>query len=250
MPTPPPATQARISDPAAPRVVLVEDDVELREALSENLRLNGMNVLEVASGAGFREAMRMEHVDAAIIDVNLPDASGFELARDLSDDDDRPGLIILTARTGRDDRLQGYAEGADIYMTKPVDNDELVLAVRNLVRRVAETRRKRRPTPETAPAWQLDIARRLLVAPDGTVVVLSGREVMLLELFEKAKGNILSRGYVTSTMGYGSPGPEHRGLDAALRRLRHKVAGRGLELPLLVIHAAGIRFVAPLKIVS
>lgn len=245
MPMPPSLAQAAFSSGPA-RVVLVEDDADLREALTENLRLNGISVLDVETGAAFREAVRVSQVDAAIIDVNLPDASGFDLARELHGRVDRPGIVILTARDGRDDRLLGYAGGADLYMTKPVDNEELVLAVRNLTRRVAGARRERQDGPE--PAWQLDRARKLLVAPDGTIVVLSGREVMLLELLEKARGSPLSRGFLGSVMGYGMPGPEHRGLDAAIRRLRRKAALRQVELPLLVVQSLGIRFVAPLRI--
>jgi len=252
MPTLPSSAQAAFSaafSSAAPaRVLLVEDDADLREALTENLRLNGISVLDVETGAAFREAVRVSQVDAAIIDVNLPDASGFDLAKELYGREDRPGIVILTARNGRQDRLLGYAGGADLYMTKPVDNEELVLAVRNLAQRVAGARRERDDGAQPAAAWQLDLARKLLVAPDGTILVLSGREAMLLELLEKAKGNPLSRSYLGSVMGYGAPGPEHRGLDAAVRRLRRKAALRQIDLPLLVVQSLGLRFVAPLKI--
>lgn len=232
--------------PASASVILVEDDADLREALTENLRLNGISVLEVETGAAFRAAMRERQVDTAIIDVNLPDASGFDLARELQGAADRPGIVLLTARSGRQDRLAGYAGGADLYMTKPVDNEELVLAVRNLARRVADARRA--PPGTRAAAWQLDLARRLLVAPDGRVVVLSGREATLLELLQKARGGPLSRTYLGAVMGYGPPGPERRGLDAAILRLRRKAARRGLDLPLLAVQSLGLRFVAPLEI--
>jgi DNA-binding response OmpR family regulator len=237
--------QGRTSIPGAVKVLLVEDDVELREALAENLRLNGMDVLEADTAAAFREVVRMERVDAAIIDINLPDASGFDLAHELSGDDDRPGIVMLTARTERHDRLRGYAEGADVYMTKPVDNDELVLVVRNLSSRIVGARDSK-PHP-SEPEWLLDVARRLLTSPDGRIVVLSGKEVMLFELFAKADGAFLSRSYIASAMGYGAPGPARRGLDAALHRLREKTARIQIELPILVVHSKGVRFVAPLK---
>lgn len=250
MPTSPFPAQAPTSTPASASVILVEDDADLREALTENLRLNGINVLEVETGAAFRAALRERQVDAAIIDVNLPDASGFDLARELQGAADRPGIVLLTARSGRQDRLAGYAGGADLYMTKPVDNEELVLAVRNLARRVADARRAPREAQASAAAWQLDLARKLLVAPDGTVLVLSGREVTLLELLQKAEGGPLSRAYIGTVMGYGAPGPEHRGLDAAIRRLRRKAERRKLDLPLLAVQSLGIRFVAPLTMVE
>ncbi|MCX5496085.1 response regulator transcription factor [Kaistia dalseonensis] len=228
-------------------MLLVEDDIELREGLAENLRLNGLTVHEAATGSEFRTAIAMSEVDVAIIDINLPDASGFELAHDIGGQDDRPGIIILTARAGRQDRLRGYTEGADLYLTKPVDNGELVLAVRNLAKRVIQSRAHRpRPGPEGL-TWRLDVARKLLISPDDKLLVLTGKEVMLLEMFEKAKEKPLSRSYLASVMGYGAPGPNHRGLDAALRRLKDKASKAQIDLPFLVVHTIGVRFVGNLK---
>ena len=227
------------------RVLLVEDDHELREALAEHLRLHGIEVAEADSARAFSDALRAAPVDVAIIDVNLPDASGYELTRGLAQGEMRPGVIILTARVGRDDRRQGYAEGADLYMTKPVDGEELLLAVRNLARRVREARAAQSGVERAA--WTLDVARKLLVSPAGVSIVLSGREVLLLEQFIKAQGEPASRASLAEIMGYGMPGPENRGLDAALRRLREKATAQSLELPLLVIHSIGIRFAAPFR---
>lgn len=230
------------------RVLLVEDDRELREGLAENLRLNGVSVTEADSGVSFRNAMRSGTIDVAIIDVNLPDVSGFELARELARDERPPGIIMLTARTGHRDRRQGYSEGADLYMTKPVDGEELLLAVRNLARRVRRSQGIAGSDEPDQPGWKLDVARRMLISPDNAVILLSGREVMLLEQFVEAKGAPLSRSSISETMGYGSPGPTNRGLDAAIHRLREKAAERNAELPLLVIHSIGIRFAAPLRL--
>lgn len=232
------------------KVLIVDDDEELRTALTENLRLNGIIVREVENGAAFRDVLRMDRMDVAIIDVNLPDISGFELARELSEKIDRPGIILLTARAERSDRLQGYLEGADIYMTKPVDNDELVLVVRNLSGRLANAQLSSQPKQAPKPGWKLDVGRKLLISPDDRIVVLSGREVMLMELFEKAGGATLSRSYIASVMGYGQPGPEHRGFDAALRRLKEKATRAQVDIPLLSVKSMGIRFVAPLMTID
>lgn len=230
------------------RVLLVEDDDELREGLAENLRLNGIEVAEAYSGRSFRDALRAEPIDVAIIDVNLPDTSGFELVRELAAGGLRPGVIILTARTSPQDRRAGYAGGADLYMTKPVDGEELLLAVRNLARRVRHAQTQASASHSGERAWRLDMARKLLVSPEGASLALSGREVLLLEQFVKAEGAPVSRAALAETMGYGIPGPENRGLDAALRRLREKAAARNIELPLLVIHSIGIRFASPFRL--
>lgn len=147
------AGKASHSEGAGAHVLLVEDDDELREALAETLRLNGMTVSEAESGAAFRDALRAGDVEVAIIDVNLPDISGFMLARDLAAAPRRPGIIMLTL-AARHDRVRGYAEGADLYMTKPVDGEELVLAVGNMARRLRPRRSHRRTArPRPAGGW-------------------------------------------------------------------------------------------------
>lgn len=226
-----------------PRILLVEDDTELREALAENLRLNGMSVVEAASGLAFHQALPGHRFDVVILDVNLPDTNGFQLARIVHAIPRRPGIILLTARTGQHDRIQGYTEGADLYMTKPVDGRELFLAVRNLATRVQHGRGQ-----ITSAAWQLDVVGKRLVTPEGTALALTSREVLLLEQFVLAEGKPVPHSTLTAIMGYGSPGPESRGLDAALRRLHEKAHAQDLRLPLQVIHAIGIRFTAPLAL--
>lgn len=235
--------QAPESGKPSPRILLVEDDDDLREGLAENLRLNGMRVTEADCGGAFHAARRAATFDVAILDVNLPDSNGFELAASMSGDRHRPGVIMLTARTGQEDRIRGYSEGADLYMTKPVAGAELLLAVRNLARRIG-------PHPAAASAgtaWRLDMLMRRLVSPDGRPLELSGREVMLIEQFAGKDGEAMSRRALSELLGYGTPGPENRALDAALRRLRQKFAEAGMEQPIISVNNLGIRFIAPLQ---
>lgn len=233
------------------RAILVEDDHDLRQGLADYLRLSGVDVRDVTSGLELFRTLRVESFDVAILDVNLPDSSGFDLARELSAERGM-GLILLTARTGRDDRIRGYAEGADLYLTKPIDGQELVLAVRNLARRVhggvagsqpaaAETRAAAAPAP-----WRLDMLRHCLVPPHSDPIQLSGRELMLLEFLAAAEGATVTRAALAEHLGYDTTAAEGRGLDAVLRRLRRKVADRDLELPVRAMHAIGVRFSAPL----
>lgn len=229
------------------RILLVEDDDELREGLAENLRLSGMKVTEADSGMAFYRAMRSEMFDVAILDVNLPDANGFELAASIAGDRRAPGVIMLTARTGQGDRIRGYAEGADLYMTKPVVGEELLLAVRNLVRRM-KVHDAPAPAGEQGP-WQLNVRLCRLVNPRGQAIDLSGRETMLLEQFADANGAPIPRRVLADIMGYGAPSAEKRGLDAALRRLRQKMTAAEIASPILGVQNLGIRFTAPLVLV-
>src|SRR5690606_26111308 len=136
--------------------------------------------------------------DVAVLDVNLPDTTGFALSQGLVSEGYQLGIILLTARTGRNDRIQGYDVGADIYLTKPVDGEELALAIRNLTRRV---RGKRDSSRDSTPSlWRLDILSSQLTSPDGQVLILTGREVLLLEQIAEANGAPVSRGNLARTM--------------------------------------------------
>lgn len=232
------------------RAVLVEDDHDLRQGLADYLRLSGVEVRDVSSALDFYRLLRLEDFDVAILDVNLPDANGFDLARELSEERGM-GLVLLTARTGRDDRIRGYAEGADLYLTKPIDGRELLLAVRNLARRVQSSTAARPITAEgragaPAHAWRLDALGQSLVPPGGDPIPLSGRELMLLDFLAQADGATVPRRVLSEHLGYAASGSDGRGFDAVLRRLRRKAADRGHELPIRAVHAMGIRFAAPM----
>ena len=229
-----------------PSVVLVEDDHELREGLAENLRLSGMQVTEAESGMAFHAILARKSFDVAVLDVNLPDTTGFALSQGLVSGGYQLGIILLTARAGRNDRIEGYDVGADIYLTKPVDGEELALAIRNLTRRV---RGKRDSVRDRTPSvWRLNILSSQLTAPDGQVLSLTGREVLLFEQIAGAKGAPVSRGNLAMTLGYETQGPESRGLDVALGRLRRKFTDAGLKSPLVGVRNVGMRFFGQLEI--
>jgi len=247
---------AKSGSDRAVRVILIEDDHDLRQGIADYLRLQAIEVTDVASGAGFYTTLMDGDFDVAILDVNLPDVSGFELARVISST--KPmGVIMLTARTGREDRIKGYEQGADLYLTKPVDGEELALAIANLARRVRSTASSAKATADdkdhalaqaTEHQWLLDLQRHRLTSPEGRAILLSGREAMLMETLARAAGATVPRHVLDTLFGTGSADPESRRLDAALRRLRMKARAAGCDLPLHVVHAVGVRFVGTLKL--
>lgn len=232
-------------------VILVEDDHDLRQSLADYLRLSNMLVTEAASGIAFYRALQAGRFDIAVLDVNLPDTSGFDLAADVAGRHDM-GVILLTARIGREDRVRGYGKGADIYLTKPVDSEELALAIGNLARRM---RLASSAIPEVSAAvgrgnagWQLDRRRRTLHAPGIGTAKLSARETMLLELLARHGDATVSRAAISSLFGDAEPDPESRRLDAALARLRAKLKAEGMDLPFQVVHSVGLRLVRAISV--
>lgn len=233
-------------------VILVEDDHDLRQSLADYLRLRNMVVTEAASGIAFYRALQTGRFDIAVLDVNLPDTSGFDLASDIAGQRDM-GVIMLTARTGRDDRVRGYSKGADIYLTKPVDSEELALVVGNLARRMrlaAGSPKESSPSVDREKAdWELDRHARTLHAPGLGTAKLSARETLLLELLARHGDATVSRARISALYGDAEPDPESRRLDAALARLRSKLKTESMELPLQVVHSVGLRLVRPISII-
>ena len=133
-------------DNAAPRVLVVEDDVTVRDALDAALRAEGYVVESVADGSDFERDLRTFRPDLVVLDVRLPvGPDGFALGRRLRAESDVP-LVFLTAADELDDRLQGFTAGADDYLTKPFSVAELLARVRALLRRAGRL---------TSPTWQV-----------------------------------------------------------------------------------------------
>ncbi len=133
-------------DNAAPRVLVVEDDVTVRDALGAALRAEGYVVEAVADGSDFERDLRRFRPDLVVLDVRLPTGpDGFALGRRLRAESDVP-LVFLTAADELDDRLKGFTAGADDYLTKPFSVAELLARVRALLRRAGRL---------SSPTWQV-----------------------------------------------------------------------------------------------
>lgn len=224
----------------------MEDDQVLRKSLTDFLSLNSISVVDVASVSSFRKTVAGGDFDVALIDLGLPDGSGFDVARELRGTG--IGLIIITARSGRADRLQGYQEGADLFFIKPVDGTELVLAIRNLARRLRRSESVSAGVAEVDAFWTFDRSGQRLVAPTGASIKLSGREAAFVDRLARAGGETASRDELTSALGYHEIDSESRRVDAVLRRLRQKAREANIELPVHAVHSLGFRFAAKLSI--
>ena len=122
-----------------PALLIVEDDVDVAEMVTTFFRGQGYEVFTVNWGEQAIDACRTNHPDLVVLDIRLPDIDGFEVARRLRKNQRTQNIpiIFLTERRERDDRMQGFELGADDYVTKPFDIQELRLRVRNALRRVA-----------------------------------------------------------------------------------------------------------------
>ncbi|MFG1946237.1 response regulator transcription factor [Nonomuraea sp. NPDC048826] len=118
------------------KVLVVDDEPNIRELLSEALMLNGFTVSTASSGWRALEAVTRERPDIVVLDVMLPDLDGFAVARRLRERGDSPMVLFLTAKDAVSDRIAGLTAGGDDYVTKPFSLEEVVLRVRAILRRI------------------------------------------------------------------------------------------------------------------
>lgn len=223
------------------KVLIVEDNHDLRESVVEYLGMTGVLAVGVASAAEFYAAMITGEWSIVVVDIGLPDQSGYILVEYLRSNTVSK-VIILTARSALDDRIRGYDAGADLYLTKPVDCRELAAAISSLaLRRNAAAQHLTAPSPlPSQDIWSLARSDWSLVAPDGAVITLTGKEVRFLELLAATPGTSVPRGILLQHLYNRHDEYTSRSLDALVRRLRSKIqAATGISQPIKTDHAVG-----------
>jgi len=231
------------------KIIVVEDDADLREEITSYLSLSGLETEGVGSAAELYRRMAVVDFSILILDLRLPDESGLSIASYVRSHSST-GIIMVTAQSSPEDRLRGREAGADVYLPKPVDLAELVAAIRSLERRI-QGNSFPQSQPEEKLEWCLDVGSFALINPGGLKVHLTANELALLQRLIRPCGVVVERGELLALMGYDSSDPSNRNLDAALRRLRLKVKSEtGHSLPLRTIHAVGYVMQDAVRLVS
>jgi two-component system phosphate regulon response regulator OmpR len=199
----------------APHVLIVDDDQKIRDLLARYLYDQGFRVTTAQDAATARAAMRGLAFDVVLLDVMMPGESGLELARDLKAVRPIP-ICLLTARDEAKDRIEGLEAGVDDYVTKPFEPRELVLRLRNILRR---GRPPSGPTDEVhMGAFVFHIGRGELKREDETIK-LTERERDLLRQFAVRPGMPIPRHELCADESTGS----ERAIDVQINRLRRKI---------------------------
>lgn len=201
------------------RILVVEDDPSLANLLKILFELEGFAVDVCGSAEQAQQHLAASTPGLMILDVNLPALSGFDLQRHISDQG--IPVIFLTARTHVDDRILGLKLGADDYVTKPFDNEELVLRVRALAKRL--DRSNTRPAAAD-PRIQLSEEQRSLYV-DGTKVDLTNSEFQLFRCLYGQRPDAVSRDALLATMWEVGPDEVYstRAVDVQIQRIRKKL---------------------------
>jgi two-component system, OmpR family, response regulator len=206
------------------RVLVVDDDPDVREMIAEYLRGHGYAIVEAADGAAMRAELAHARPDVVLLDLNLKGENGLALARWLREHH-RCGIIMVTAAGDTVDRIVGLEVGADDYVAKPFDPRELVARVRSVIRRMQAGP----PAPETAPATiaigalRLDVAGHRLFGAGGEEVPVTAMEFDLLRVFAEHPNRVLSRDQLLTLTRHREWEPFDRSIDIRIAKLRRKI---------------------------
>jgi two-component system, OmpR family, response regulator len=229
-----------------PRILLVDDDSDIRTLMGELLLGAGFNPCGAKDGAEMRRALAERAFDLVVLDLNLPHEDGLTLCRDLRARTDIP-IIMLTARADPIDRVVGLELGADDYVTKPFEPRELIARIRTVLRRFGPTRRQaesKRISEALFEGWRLDFDHRHLVDPEGMLVMLSGAEYALLRAMVDQPQTVLAREHLLSICNIRDL--SGRAVDLQVSRVRQKLRDDARPSPLIkTVRGEGYVFAAP-----
>lgn len=221
--------------PGIPEILLVEDNPALGYALTEYLKMQDMQVTLCKDGEEGEKVFRQQRFDLCIIDVMLPRQDGFGLAAKIRRLQPGMPFIFLTARGMKVDKLRGFRLGADDYIVKPVDEEELVARIRAVLRRTVE--KTNAPTEHQLGVFSIDWNRRLLLA-NGREKQLTEREAALLRMLIDHKNQLLRREVALKHLWGNNDYFNRRSMDVHIARLR-KYLKDDPQLGIVNIHGKG-----------
>ncbi len=234
----------------APRVLIVDDDLELRDLISGFLTQNGFEVHTAAGGREMDKVLGRGDISLVVLDYMMPGEDGLSICKRLNEASGPP-VIMLSARGEEIDRIVGLELGADDYMTKPFHPRELLARIRAVLRRQESRGRDggwgNGKTPLTHFfGWQLDNIKRTLTRPDGVQVALSNAEFELLRVFLDRPGRALTRDQILDFLHGPNTDSFDRAIDVQISRLRRKLSDDHNEDIIRTIRGIGYMF-KPLK---
>jgi two-component system, cell cycle response regulator CtrA len=201
------------------RVLLIEDDSCTARSIELMLTSESFNVYTTDLGEEGVDVGKLYDYDVILLDLDLPDISGFEVLRSLRISKVKTPILILSGLAGIEDKVRGFGFGADDYMTKPFDRDELVARIHAIVRR---SKGHGQSVIQTG-----DLVVNLntkMVEVNGAPVYMTAKEYQILELFSLRKGTTLTKEMFLNHLYGGMDEPEQKIIDVFICKLRKKLA--------------------------
>ena len=226
-------------------IVLVEDNDDLRELTADALRAEGHHVVALSCAEELEDKARGVAADLFLIDLNLPGENGFSLSRRIRQVQPLVGIIIVSARSELQDKVDGYDCGADAYLPKPVPFEELRAAISSFARR-----RQAQQSTQLGPKGGLRLQQRELHGPSGQVH-LTHAEESLLTAFARAPSGRLENWQLLELFGMDSAEVSKTSLEVRITRLRKKLSQVGVEgQSLESIRSVGYQLHLPVQVIA
>ena len=222
------------------RVLLVEDEAPLRETLAARLKREGFAVDTAADGEEGLYHGKEVPFDIAVIDLGLPKMSGMDLVKALRAEGQKFPILILTARSSWQDKVEGLKSGADDYLVKPFHVEELLARMNALLRRAAGWSK---PTLDCGPV-KLDLSAQT-VSVNGAGVDLTSYEYKVLEYLMLHAGELVSKADLTEHIYQQDFDRDSNVLEVFIGRLRKKLDPDGELKPIETVRGRGYRFAIP-----
>lgn len=225
-------------------IAVVDDDPITRETLKAYLEGEGYRVMLARDGDQLSALLARGRIDLLLLDIRLPGKDGLAVTRELRATSNI-GIILITGRSDRMDRLIGLELGADDYITKPFEPREILARTRSLLRRIAKPTRPTGGRVKRFDGWELHLDKRRLRDPGGEDARLTSAEFELLAAFVENPGRVLSRDDLLDLTLRGDSVPYDRSIDRLVRRLRRVVEPDPADPTRIVtVHGMGYMFQA------
>ena len=228
-------------DPIKPQILLCEDDTNLGMVLKNYLELNDYHVTLERDGKLGLAAFQREKFDLCLLDVMMPNMDGFTLAEEIRDVNPDVPLFFLSAKTMKDDIIQGYKLGADDYITKPFDSEVLLHKIKAILKRNEELHREEVNAEYDLGKYHFNPRLRELII-DGKTQTLSPKENELLKMLSEYKNDLLSREIALKKIWGSDTYFNGRSMDVYIAKLR-KYLKEDSALEIVNIHGNGFRLV-------
>ena len=202
-------------------ILLVEDEENLHEALKLNLELEGYEITSAFTGSEALQKVQSEYFDLIILDVMLPDVDGITITETIRVQNNQVPILILSAKNTSSDRVLGLKKGADDYLTKPFNLEELLLRVQKLI----EKNKKMQDKDSVGDTYQfgghtIDFNAQEAVTKEGQRILLSKKEAMLLKLLFENKNDVVPREKILQTVWGYNVYPTTRTIDNFILNFR------------------------------
>jgi two-component system, OmpR family, response regulator len=224
-----------------PKILLCEDDTNLGMVLKNYLELNDYDVVLERDGRLGLAAFQREKFDICLLDVMMPNMDGFTLGEEIRDVNPDVPLFFLSAKTMKDDIIQGYKLGADDYITKPFDSEVLLHKIKAILKRNEEMHREEVNAEFDLGRYHFNPRLRELTI-DGKVQVLSPKENELLKMLSEYKNDLLSREIALKKIWGSDTYFNGRSMDVYIAKLR-KYLKEDTAIEIVNIHGNGFRLV-------